>query len=206
MGHEKPYRDRPALFTNLRIAAYSTPQEPRYTGALLYLMVPPEAKDKLSQSRGDNPSIIEELKDRFGWQETNPIQVQPDNSSVALTAVLRIPLPAAPFREGDAAVRMGQAGEAFIQSLKEALEMVRQETPEAGLLIVGQVLENEGSTERERDLLRKLRTLAFASWLATHGLGDAASLAYSIGTGVGGYEGIFSRLDDGRYEVVPSIQ
>lgn len=203
-GHEKPYRERPALFTNLRLAGYSTPQGPRYTGVLLYLMAPSEAKNKLTQPRGENQGVLEELQKRFGWQEANPIQVQAGGESgrgsIVLTSVLRVPLPAAPFREGNTAVRMGQKGEAFIQSLREALEVTRQQVPNAALLIRGQVLEGEGATERERQLLRRMRTLAFASWLAEHGLGDAQSLT-SIAANF--YEAWpCLRLDTGQYELV----
>ncbi len=203
--HDKPYKDRPALFTNLRLAAYSTPQAPRYTGVLLYLLTPPGAKDKLSQPRGEKPSVLEELQKRFGWQEANAIQVRTSEDSTTLTAVLRIPLPVLPFKEGDTSVRMGQEGEAFIKSLQEALEIVRQQVPNAALLIVGQVLEGEGVTEREREFLRRLRMLAFASWFAEHGLGDPKTLC-SISTSVSGYEGVLIHLNDGRYEGTSSIQ
>lgn len=143
-------------------------------------MVPPEAKEKISQPRGEKPSVLEELKKRFGWQDANPIQIQAGRDSgrgpTALTAVLRVPLSPLPFREGDTTVQTGESSKVFIQSLREALELARKEVPNAALLIVGQVLDNEGITERERDLLRTLRMLAFASWFAEHELGDPKSL------------------------------
>jgi len=192
MGHELPYKDRPALLDGIRIAGYSRPTGRATGGVFLYWMFP-------------------------GQQETLPqlqaAQSQTLNSSTGLDVVggerrtmegtlVPIDLPANPFAPGEVRVRAdGQAWQAFVQRLKADLPVVREAG--GGLVIVGDG--GDGRTERERRLLASQRAIAFAAWLARQGIGNPQNLL-SIVANNGGYESIYFIAANGGYESIFALR
>lgn len=187
-GHERPYKDRPALLDGLRIAGYSRPAGRATGGVFLYwaLPVPQDSVPQLQAAQNqtlNSSTALESLRRRYGWQEAT---------------LLVVNLPANPFVPEEVRVRAeGQAWNDLVQRLKEDLEVVRQAG--GGLVILGDG--GEAHTERERRLLANQRALAFAAWLAGQGIGNPQNLL-SLVADNGGYEGIYFVADNGGYESI----
>lgn len=174
-GHEMPYKDRPALLTELRIATYTAPVPQPWGGVRLFIALP-LSEEKLPMPFSHRKTLtssffLKDLKQRNGWDE-------------ATLVVLRGLQPSA---SGKIKIQMPQKEkEELMAQLKETLQAAARLG--GGLVMVGDG--SDASTERERKLLSSLRALTFAAWLAHQGFGEAKALSHFVAEG-GEYQGIY---------------
>ena len=184
-GHKLPYKDRPALVGEIRIAEYSRPSGQGSGGVFLYWVLPVTKQNLpqlFAQSQTYNGSVaLEALRRRYQWSDAT---------------LVVIALPGNPFASGSAQVKaQGSQWSALVQRLKRELEVVRQH--KGGLLVVGDGSDEQ--TEQARKLRANQRAVAFSAWLAQQGIGNAQKLLNTI-TNNNGYEGIYFIAENRNYE------